>query len=78
MAVLTRPHRRRLLRALPREVYLNGRWAAAVPSILDDLDNWSIGDKAELIQSIRKGRSPCAYIFKCQVCGKLKGIWDCD
>ena len=57
---------------------LAGRWAAAIPSILSKLKDWPDADKAGLIRNIRKGGSPCAYVFRCQVCGALKGFWDCD
>ncbi len=54
---------------------LTGRWKSAVPSILRDCEGWSEEQKAELIASI--GIDPAAYVFECQVCGGLKGFWDC-
>lgn len=59
---------------------LAGKWASAVPSMFKGpgLKEWSEQDKANLVKSIRRRGSPAAYIFKCQVCSKLQGFWDCD
>jgi uncharacterized protein CbrC (UPF0167 family) len=54
---------------------LLGRWAEAVPSLINDLP-WPDDDKAALIRSFRIGGNPSAYAFQCRTCGKLKGFWD--
>jgi uncharacterized protein CbrC (UPF0167 family) len=55
---------------------LAGRWAAAVPSILEELTEWIEDRRAKLIRGIRKGGGPCAYVFQCQRCRGLRGYWD--
>jgi len=56
---------------------LQGRWAQAVPSMYADLD-WPADKIAEHVASFERESSPSAFVFKCQVCGKLQGYWDCD
>ena len=55
---------------------LAGRWAEAAPSIVAECEGWSEDEKKDLIQNITKKQGPCAYVFECQVCRKLKGFWD--
>jgi uncharacterized protein len=54
---------------------LRGRWAEAVPSALETV-SWPEADKADFVDRVRKGGGPCVYVFRCQVCGRLKGYWD--
>ncbi|HYD00201.1 MAG TPA: CbrC family protein [Phycisphaerales bacterium] len=56
---------------------LKGRWSQAVPSLFADC-NWPPERVAETVERFERGGSPAAYIFKCQVCSKLQGYWDCD
>jgi uncharacterized protein CbrC (UPF0167 family) len=61
----------------PKVGDLRGRWAGAVTSMLEDCPV-SPEDVDNLIDSIGLSASPAAYIFRCQVCDKLRGYWDCD
>jgi uncharacterized protein len=54
-----------------------GRWAAAAPSILQEVQDWTEEQRSGFISSIGQG-SPCAYIFECQVCKSLKAYGDMD
>ena len=55
---------------------LQGKWAAAVPSMFED-DDLPQDHKDEIVRTIARGRGPCAYVFECQVCHSLKAFWDC-
>lgn len=55
---------------------LRGRFAEAVPSLVAD-ENWSPEQVDAFIDSVGYG-SPAAYIFRCRVCGRLRGYWNMD
>lgn len=54
-----------------------GRWESAVRSVIDDWDEREEEERQSIVRDIGHG-SVCAYIFRCRVCGELRGFWDCD
>lgn len=55
---------------------LQGRWAAAVPSMFEG-DDQPQEAKDEIVRQVARGQGPCAYVFECQICHSLKAYWDC-
>lgn len=56
---------------------LRGRWASAISSMFAG-DGMNPQEIDEIVDAVTRGGSPCGYVFRCQVCGGLKGLWDCD
>lgn len=56
---------------------LAGRWAEAVPSMFEGQD-FPADEQREVVEAVDPEGSPCAYVFKCQVCSGLRAYWDCD
>lgn len=56
---------------------LRGRWSDAIPSMFQD-DRFAATEIDEIVDAVIKGGSPCAYVFQCRVCQRLRGYWDCD
>lgn len=54
-----------------------GRWESAVRSVTDDWDEREEEERQSIVRDVGQG-SVYAYIFPCQVCGELRGFWDCD
>jgi hypothetical protein len=53
---------------------LRGGWAGAIPSMFAGEERL----QKEIFENIRRGGSPCAYVFQRQGCQTLVGNWDCD
>ncbi len=53
---------------------LRERWAEVVPT-LEDASAYAEGD---VVSEVRPDGHISVYVFRCQVCGKMKGLWDCD
>lgn len=57
---------------------LSGRWSGAVESMLEDCSPLTHeGEREEFLRTIKPGENPSAYVFRCVVCAKLVGRWDC-
>lgn len=52
---------------------LRGRWSAAVSDIFASAAPAERNGCAALIT---RGKSPCAYVFQCRICARLRGFWD--
>lgn len=55
---------------------LKGRWSEAVQSMFEE-DQLSQEDQEHIVNNVDPEGSPCAYVFECQKCHRLRAFWDC-